>query len=179
MPQRSSRNLTLCGVRRTNKSNCNVFAECPVADISLLWTVDWWVVELFSISECCKYLRNFVASSSHDVCPCVRFVDRCRTTNNMLGDCYGAAVVEHLSRYCTVLYCTVLCASPGPSWTRTPGTRRRGAGSARSLKYNVLKIIKIYSVTCWLEEGIKCNIYPIKEKTKERQYIVISLVNEW
>ena len=30
--------------------------------------------------------------------PCVRFVDRCRTTNNMLGDCYGAAVVEHLSR---------------------------------------------------------------------------------
>ena len=42
---------------------------------------------------------------------CPRFVDRCRTTNNMLGDCYGAAVVEHLSRYCTVLYCTVLyCA---------------------------------------------------------------------
>ena len=80
--------------------------------------------------------------------------------------------------YCTGLYCTVLCASPGPSWTRTPGTRRRGAGSARSLKYNVLKIIKIYSVTCRLEEGIKCNIYPIKEKTKERQCIVISLVNE-
>jgi len=26
------------------------------------------------------------------------FVDRCRTTNNMLGDCYGAAVVEKLSR---------------------------------------------------------------------------------
>ena len=26
------------------------------------------------------------------------FVDRCRTTNNMLGDCYGAAVVEFLSR---------------------------------------------------------------------------------
>lgn len=26
------------------------------------------------------------------------FVDRCRTTNNMLGDCYGAAVVEALSR---------------------------------------------------------------------------------
>ena len=42
------------------------------------------------------------------MCPCGRFVDRCRTTNNMLGDCYGAAVVEHLSRYCTVLYCTVL-----------------------------------------------------------------------
>ena len=41
MPQRSSRNLTPCEVRRTNKSNCNVFAECPVADISLLWTVDW------------------------------------------------------------------------------------------------------------------------------------------
>ena len=43
---------------------------------------------------------------------CPRFVDRCRTTNNMLGDCYGAAVVEHLSMYCilycTVLYCTVL-----------------------------------------------------------------------
>ena len=41
--------------------------DCPVADVSLLWTVDW-------------------------------FVDRCRTTNNMLGDCYGAAVVETLSR---------------------------------------------------------------------------------
>merc|ERR1711988_2017938 len=26
------------------------------------------------------------------------FVDRCRTTNNMLGDCYAAAVVEALSR---------------------------------------------------------------------------------
>merc|ERR1712179_25710 len=26
------------------------------------------------------------------------FVDRCRTTNNMLGDCYGAAVVEALSK---------------------------------------------------------------------------------
>merc|ERR1711874_900658 len=26
------------------------------------------------------------------------FVDRCRTTNNMLGDAYGAAVVEALSR---------------------------------------------------------------------------------
>ncbi|XP_067009599.2 excitatory amino acid transporter isoform X2 [Anabrus simplex] len=26
------------------------------------------------------------------------FVDRVRTTNNMLGDCYAAAVVEHLSR---------------------------------------------------------------------------------
>merc|ERR1719507_2196854 len=26
------------------------------------------------------------------------FVDRCRTTNNMLGDSYGAAVVEALSR---------------------------------------------------------------------------------
>ncbi|XP_055708928.1 excitatory amino acid transporter isoform X1 [Phlebotomus papatasi] len=26
------------------------------------------------------------------------FVDRIRTTNNMLGDCYAAAVVEHLSR---------------------------------------------------------------------------------
>ncbi len=26
------------------------------------------------------------------------FVDRCRTTNNLLGDCYGAAVVEALSR---------------------------------------------------------------------------------
>ena len=38
-----------------------------MADVSLLWTVDW-------------------------------FVDRCRTTNNMLGDCYGAAVVETLSR---------------------------------------------------------------------------------
>ena len=25
-------------------------------------------------------------------------MDRCRTTNNMLGDCYGAAVVEFLSR---------------------------------------------------------------------------------
>ena len=24
--------------------------------------------------------------------------DRCRTTNNMLGDCYGAAVVEALSK---------------------------------------------------------------------------------
>merc|ERR1711892_235718 len=26
------------------------------------------------------------------------FLDRCRTTNNMLGDCYGAAIVESLSR---------------------------------------------------------------------------------
>lgn len=26
------------------------------------------------------------------------FSDRCRTTNNLLGDCYGAAVVEALSR---------------------------------------------------------------------------------
>lgn len=26
------------------------------------------------------------------------FVDRCRTTNNMLGDCYGAAIVEALSK---------------------------------------------------------------------------------
>merc|ERR1719384_3085449 len=26
------------------------------------------------------------------------FVDRCRTTNNLLGDCYGAAVVEALSK---------------------------------------------------------------------------------
>jgi len=26
------------------------------------------------------------------------FVDRCRTTNNMMGDCYCAAVVEALSR---------------------------------------------------------------------------------
>jgi len=41
--------------------------EAPVADVSLLWAIDW-------------------------------FVDRCRTTNNMLGDCYCAAVVEALSR---------------------------------------------------------------------------------
>merc|ERR1712227_1019997 len=41
--------------------------EAPVADVSLLWAVDW-------------------------------FVDRCRTTNNMLGDAYGAAVVEALSK---------------------------------------------------------------------------------
>lgn len=27
------------------------------------------------------------------------FVDRIRTTNNLLGDCYAAAIVEHLSRY--------------------------------------------------------------------------------
>jgi hypothetical protein len=26
------------------------------------------------------------------------FSDRIRTTNNMLGDCYAAAVVEHLSK---------------------------------------------------------------------------------
>lgn len=26
------------------------------------------------------------------------FVDRCRTTNNLLGDCYGAAIVEALSK---------------------------------------------------------------------------------
>ena len=26
------------------------------------------------------------------------FSDRCRTTNNLLGDCYGAAVVEALSK---------------------------------------------------------------------------------
>ena len=26
------------------------------------------------------------------------FVDRCRTTNNMLGDCYAAAVLEKLSQ---------------------------------------------------------------------------------
>ena len=26
------------------------------------------------------------------------FLDRCRTTNNMLGDCYGAAIVESLSK---------------------------------------------------------------------------------
>jgi len=41
--------------------------EAPVADVSLLWAIDW-------------------------------FVDRCRTTNNMLGDCYAAAIVEALSR---------------------------------------------------------------------------------
>merc|ERR1712013_523510 len=41
--------------------------EAPVADVSLLWAIDW-------------------------------FVDRCRTTNNMMGDCYCAAVVEALSR---------------------------------------------------------------------------------
>ena len=28
----------------------------------------------------------------------ISFSDRCRTTNNMLGDCYGAAVVEALSK---------------------------------------------------------------------------------
>jgi len=39
--------------------------DAPVADVSLLWAIDW---------------------------------DRCRTTNNMLGDCYCAAVVEALSR---------------------------------------------------------------------------------
>ena len=43
------------------------FVEIPVSDVSLLWTIDW-------------------------------FVDRCRTTNNMLGDCYGAAIVEKLSK---------------------------------------------------------------------------------
>merc|ERR1711997_855099 len=41
--------------------------EAPVADVSLIWAIDW-------------------------------FVDRCRTTNNMMGDCYCAAVVEALSR---------------------------------------------------------------------------------
>ena len=41
--------------------------EAPVADVSLLWAIDW-------------------------------LVDRCRTTNNMMGDCYCAAVVEALSR---------------------------------------------------------------------------------
>merc|ERR1712062_727800 len=41
--------------------------DAPVADVSLLWAIDW-------------------------------FVDRCRTTNNMMGDCYCAAVVEALSR---------------------------------------------------------------------------------
>ena len=28
----------------------------------------------------------------------ILFSDRCRTTNNMLGDCYAAAVVQSLSR---------------------------------------------------------------------------------
>ncbi|CAB4067282.1 SLC1A2 [Lepeophtheirus salmonis] len=41
--------------------------DAPVQDVSLLWTIDW-------------------------------FVDRCRTTNNLLGDLYGAAVVEALSK---------------------------------------------------------------------------------
>ena len=31
------------------------------------------------------------------VCECI-FSDRCRTTNNMLGDAYGAAVVAALSK---------------------------------------------------------------------------------
>eukprot|EP00096_Caligus_rogercresseyi_P015728 TRINITY_DN819_c0_g1_i2.p1 TRINITY_DN819_c0_g1~~TRINITY_DN819_c0_g1_i2.p1 ORF type:complete len:553 (-),score=118.23 TRINITY_DN819_c0_g1_i2:182-1840(-) len=41
--------------------------DAPVQDVSLLWTIDW-------------------------------FVDRCRTTNNLLGDLYGAAIVEALSK---------------------------------------------------------------------------------
>ena len=41
--------------------------EAPVADVSLLWAIDW-------------------------------LVGRCCTTNNMMGDCYCAAVVEALSR---------------------------------------------------------------------------------
>ena len=61
--------LVLTAIGNPGLMSCDNDAslDCPVADVSLLWTVDW-------------------------------LVDRCRTTNNMLGDCYGAAVVETLSR---------------------------------------------------------------------------------
>ena len=42
------------------------------------------------------------------LCP-PRFVDRCRTTNNMMGDCYCAAVVEALSRKVAFSLIIVLC----------------------------------------------------------------------
>ena len=40
-------------------------------------------------------LQNF---HNRDRCDNYIHRDRCRTTNNMLGDCYGAAVVEALSK---------------------------------------------------------------------------------
>ena len=57
--------------------------ECPVQDVSLLWTIDWFV------DRSCSYIASLFTY----------YVCRCRTTNNMLGDCYGAAIVEKLSSH--------------------------------------------------------------------------------
>ena len=41
--------------------------------------------------------QNFYFNQKYDFISYF-FSDRCRTTNNLLGDCYGAAVVEALSK---------------------------------------------------------------------------------
>ena len=51
---------------------------------------------LFSgpLTGLCKFILDMLFS---DLCESI-FSDRCRTTNNMLGDAYGAAVVAALSK---------------------------------------------------------------------------------
>lgn len=58
--------------------------DIPDQDVFLLFAVDWLVYEFFYL----KLVKLIGFYSS----------DRFRTTNNMLGDCYAAAVVEKLSK---------------------------------------------------------------------------------
>lgn len=44
----------------------------------------------------CEYFLEISVIQSNKPVQC--YSDRIRTTNNMLGDCYAAAIVEHLSR---------------------------------------------------------------------------------
>ena len=112
--------LRLCHIIKYSMENCKcslLVLQAPVADVSLLWAIDWW--EIIS-------MITFPSSWS-------RFVDRCRTTNNMMGDCYCAAVVEALSRKVNIvkIIWAMMVKShfrslmQWTSWTRSSEWRRR------------------------------------------------------
>jgi len=65
--------------------------DAPVQDVTLLFAVDWfvWVWIWFEV---------VIARGKSLILGILSCRDRIRTTNNMLGDCYTAAIVEELSR---------------------------------------------------------------------------------
>lgn len=58
-------------------------------DISLLFAVDWMLYEFLLETFVGFFLLNF----NFSLCS-----DRCRTTSNVIGDCFAAAVIEKFSK---------------------------------------------------------------------------------
>lgn len=80
---------------------------------------------LQSTGSCKLRIFYYITKSTHSnlLSSPPPFSDRIRTTNNMLGDCYCAAVVEHLSRK-ELMACDALnlCHDASPGHISNPRT---------------------------------------------------------